>query len=80
MAGRTAAVPTEVVELVADVRMSCGDVLVQLDRLAGKQGAMALAAVGLTTKVIGAHAVGGVAMGTHNVQGFAGHAASLVSR
>ena len=52
--------------------------LSQVDRLASKQRLLALPAVRGAGKLAGTHAVGGLAMGADDVQGFA-HTAQLVA-
>lgn len=57
-------------DLVAlQVLVKCG--LGQVNRLAGEQRLFALPAVGRAGKLVRTHAVGGVAMGADDVQGFA---------
>ena len=62
--------PISLRDLVAlEVLVKCG--LGQIDRLAGEEQLLALPAVGRAGKLVRTHAVGGLAMGADNVQGFA---------
>ena len=51
------------------VLFKCG--LCQVDRLASEQRLLALSAVGRAGKLVRSHAVGGLAMGADDLQGFA---------